>query len=456
MNKSFSPEAWIYSAKVLYGENDRRVHGDPENLIHNQLRDAIEKIIPNYSNCKVVNISFASDYEVMSDDKMQFNLATLLDELCAQYPIIIVACVGNYDEDLTNYPDYLLDSSNKVKIANPSSSALALSIGSVYRTTTMDNELDLPSPFTRIGPGFRGMIKPDLVEYGGKTHNEGVITLNPDWVTEGRLFRNMPGTSFSTPRVANHLVKILNHYPTFSPNLVTALLLSSATIPNEKPGVLAKIKPCDSDEKHMKVYNIYGYGKPNIEKALYSSSNRVIFYKDDVIKLNFVRLFPLTLPTEFVTEAGNRAISISLSFNPPVNKNRASYLGVVMEVHLFKNASTQEIKNAYGEIKIDNTPELPDAEPLVPKKIKNLEIKLKPGANIRKRGVHQKGIVNFIRKPQIDIENPLTLVVICRSRGWVKEDYEQPYGIVVTIEHSKEIDLYNELRNKNVQRARIR
>jgi hypothetical protein len=456
-DRNFLPEAWIYSAKVLYKDSNGNACGDPERLLHNQLRDAIEKIIKNNPNCKVINISFANIHERMTDGQMQFNLAALLDELCEEYAIIVVVSVGNYHEGETNYPNYLTSSSNKAKIANPSTSALAISVGSIYRKQVGNGDsLDLPSPFTRLGPGFKRMIKPEIVEYGGANKSEGIVTINPDWVNEGKLFRTLSGTSLSTPRVSNHLVKILNRYPSYSPNLVKALLLSSTTIPDERPGALDNVKMSDNENKVMKVYNVYGYGKPDIENALYSSNNRVLLIKDDIIKINHIRLFSLTLPEDFVNEAGNRRISISLSFNPPVNKNRASYLGVVMEVHLFKNASTDEIKSAYGQLKINNLTESSESEPLVPRKIKNLEINLRPGSNIRKRGVHQKGIVSYVKKPRISADKPLTLAVICRNRGWVDKDYEQSYGVVVKIEHSKEIDLYNELRIKNLQRARIR
>ena len=458
LNRNFFAEAWIYSAKVLYKGNGGIAYGDPEKLLHHQLRDAIETILKKHKKCKVINISFANIEDRMFEGQSQFNLAALLDELCEQFQIIIVVSVGNYEKgNSEDYPNYLLDSSDKVKIADPSCSALAFSVGSIYKRKvgTSGDYVDMPSPFTRTGPGYRGMIKPEFVEYGGGPQG-GIVTINPDWIKEGNLFRIKPGTSLSAPRVANHAVKIFNRYPSFSANLIQALLLSSASIPMEKPGDLATMTVRDNEETQMKIYSIYGYGKPNLESALYSNNNRVLLVKDDVVKVNHIRLYTLHLPDNFVNEMGNRAISINLAFNPPVNKNRSSYLGVVFELHLFKNISAEQVKQAYGDLPITESPSDSDSEELVPQKIKKYEIKLRPGPNIRKRGVHQKGTVTYSKKPMIDASNPLILAVVCRDRGWIERDYEQGYGIVVSVEHSKEVDLYTQMRQRNVQRARIR
>ncbi len=329
---------------------------------------------------------------------------------------------------------------------------LWLSVGSIFRRNVPNGDqfLDLPSPFTRLGPGYRGMIKPDLVDYGGGFDGEGVTTLNPDWIAEGNLFRIRPGTSLSAPRVCNHIAKIFNKNPSFSANLAEALLLASAEIPSELPKEFGERPLMDKEEIQMKIYNIYGFGKPELAEALFSTDNRVLLIREDVIKVNQVRLFSIFLPEEFITETGKRSISVTVVYNPPVNKNRASYLGVALDIHLFKNTTADIVRQSYG--KTVGT----GGEDIVPPNIRKFELHLRPGTNIRKKGVHQKATIEFSKRPQFDHSKPLILAVICRDKGWIDKAHEQNYGVVVTIQHSKEIDLYSELRLRNVARARIR
>ncbi len=173
--------------------------------------------------------------------------------------IVFVISTGNYlDFNLNAYPDYFKDgATDNVKIIEPASSALALTVGSIAPPygPNMRSQSDIlsspaktfyPSPFTRVGPGYKGMVKPELVEIGGNvitgrhqpTNNIGgkIISLNKDFIREGRLFNADFGTSFSAPKVSNCIARLWNKYPDYSTNLIKAIVLSSASIPTERPG----------------------------------------------------------------------------------------------------------------------------------------------------------------------------------------------------------------------------
>jgi hypothetical protein len=155
------------------------------------------------------------------------------------------------------------------------------------------------------------------------------------------------------------------------------------------------------------------------------------------------------LPDEFMEMIGDRIISVTLVFDPPTNRNRIDYFGVTMETHLIKNTAIEDVVNAYRSIsKGENESEK------VPSEIRNKEIKLFPGVNLRKKSVHQKSIRRFRRKPRINGGDPLVLVVICQNR-WTTGDYEQSYAVIVSIEHSRRIDLYNKIRLRNKEKVTI-
>jgi len=79
-----------------------------------------------------------------------------------------------------------------------------------------------PSPFTRIGPGINGAVKPDLVDLGGTLvydpvvarlrkgedlPSAGLVTLHHRFLD--RLFTAGSGTSYSAPMVAHKASQLL-------------------------------------------------------------------------------------------------------------------------------------------------------------------------------------------------------------------------------------------------------
>ena len=69
-SKSFTPNNWIFSAKVMFAKKDfdgNPIHAmyDPEKLIEHQFQEAVESFLSNPSyHIKVVNISLGNSSEV--------------------------------------------------------------------------------------------------------------------------------------------------------------------------------------------------------------------------------------------------------------------------------------------------------------------------------------------------------------------------------------------------------
>lgn len=459
-NQVFKPELWIFSAKVMFKDENGFSTYDEEELLEHQLNKAVRYFIDNYPNCKIINLSMGNSAKRMYNNKRQFNLASLVDELSKELNVIFVISSGNIDEyDFNfseNYPEYLLnDSTDMFKIVDPATSALALTVGALSKYNTsriFDVFAEYPSQITRVGPGYRGMIKPEFVENGGGGFDEklNVITINPNWIQEGRLFTVVKGTSFSAPKISHYIAKLINKYPDRSLNLIKALLISSASIPSEKPAPLSEMSISAGGDNAKNLLNIYGYGKPDLNNAFYSESNRVLLLRENTIKLDNIHIYPVYLPEEFIERKGSRSISVTLVFDPPVNKNRVEYLGATFETHLFRNIDIKDVLKLYKSVE-KNT----EDEEIVPEKIRKNEIKLHPGVNLRKKGVHHKGIVEYKKQPKIDINQPLVLVVICQDKWIQDEEYNQDYAVIVKIEHSDRIDLYNQIRLRNEERILI-
>ena len=478
--RTFKPEIWILSAKVMYKNDMGEAEYNPEELLEHQLERAIRYFVKKYPNCKIINLSLGDTYKKMFGNKRQFSLATLIDELARELDVIFVISTGNlflytFERNyyLDNYPSYLIEEREDVKIIDPAPAAYAITVGAVSPDVTGAYEQtkivlspvkkDYPSPFTRVGPGYKKMIKPELIEEGGSlifrssisdssNDLEGkLIVLNPQWIEEGRLFTIDYGTSFSAPKVSYFLAKLFNQFPKKSPNLIKALLLSSAEIPSDRPELLQEIDFSSSDTQLMDLLKIYGYGKPNLKIASMSNNNDVLLVAENVIKPDDIHLYYFYLPENFITTQGKREISVTLTYNPPVNRNRIDYLGIGMEFHLFRNSEIDEVikeyKNIIGEY---------FEEDVVPEELKLKEIVLKPGVRTRSRGLHQKGIKIYTRKPQIETNKPLVLAVISKNK-WVNNDeYLQDYAIVVRIKHSARIDIYNRVKERIEIKERVR
>ena len=461
-NGVFKPQLWIFSAKVMFrDENGYATYGETI-LLEHQIDKAVRSIVVSYPNCKIINLSLGNTRERMSvGQRQQYNIASLIDDLIKELNVIFVISTGNFDDrDVNdNYPDYLLDeTSDRVKITDIASSALAITVGATYNQNLTNTILGVdtigyfPSPLTRVGLGYKGMIKPEFVENGGGGFDDtnDVITLNPSSDNRTRLFTLSCGTSLSTPKVAYDIGMLINSHPDWSNNLIKALLLSSSEIPNERPTNL-NMNIYDSETSASNILKIYGYGIPDVDKALFSEGNRVVLIHQNAIKLNHIHLYSIYLPDNLFSEKGIKKISVTLVYNPPTSKKRNDYLGVTFETHLFKNKTPEELSQGYSRIQ----PEHAD-ENIVPPNLKNSEIHLHPGTKLRKKGVHQKGMVEYKSKPNINIDYPLVLAVICQDR-WVKDDsYLQDYSVIVTIEHSANIDIYNQIRLRNRVEVRER
>ncbi|MEW6491714.1 MAG: S8 family peptidase [Cyanobacteriota bacterium] len=501
--RSFDPTAWLFSARVT----DENNQYDEDLLLETQLREAILAFIEQYPNCKIINISLGNAEQIYGDGLKQFRLAARIDEIAYEYQhknIVFVISAGNafyeeaksHEQLLTDYPKYLLNKS--ARIIDPATSAISLTVGSLsfgrgssadssdVRRQAIANLPGYPSPFTRTGFGVDGMIKPDVVDFGGDLalnldyredlglprprvlpDNEAgvsVLTLAKDYF--GSLFQMCSGTSFAAPPIANLAAQLFTKYPDASSNLIRVLIANSATLPREIPLEFQCQKKQSKGQKTKQINKqlaIYGYGQPNLQRAMYSAENYVILQEDNIsIPVGSFHIYEIPpLPSEFFQTPGTRILSIALAFDPPTRPTRGdSYLGVTMEFNLFKKIARESIVNAYVAASKTASPEQfteISMKNLKKKHSSGIVVELSPGANLRKKGTLQRGQVEIIKSKGYE-NNSMYLVVSC-NRKWAKPDEVdmQRYALVACISHSDpKVDLYNRLKLQVTQRERER
>ncbi|MBD2482067.1 S8 family peptidase [Planktothrix sp. FACHB-1365] len=499
--RSFDPTAWLFSARVTNENNEY----DEDLLVETQLDQAIRAFVEQYPNCKVINISLGNANQIYRDGLKQFRLAAKIDEIAYQYQhknIVFVISAGNAfyeeaesDEQLkTDYPNYLLKTS--ARIIDPATSAIALTVGSLslgrgsitepsdVRRQAIAKLSGYPSPFTRTGFGVDGMIKPDVVDFGGDlvldlSYREGlglpktkilpdnvagvsVVTLSKDF--NSSLFQICSGTSFAAPRVANIAAQLFTKYPDASSNFIRALIVNCAVLPKEIPTQFQCQGKKSKSEHIKKRLAIYGYGQPDLQRAMYSAKNYVVLSEDNIsIKVGYFHIYEIPqLPPEFFEVKGTRILSITLAFDPPTRPTRGdSYLGVKMEFDVFKGIDHAIIRNAYEATSKTSSPEESTdntKEKLKKKYGAGIEVKMSPSSTIRKKGTVQRGQVEIFPQSKKYDKGNMTLVVTC-NRKWANPDeiVMQRYALVASISHSNpQVDLYNPIQVQIAQRNRER
>ncbi len=249
----------------------------PEELVEN-IREAVE----SNPDIKIWNMSLGTMMEAELDRFSEFGMA--LDNIQDENNVLIVKSAGNCVRFAQGLP--------KSRISQSADSIRSLVIGSIAQAKDINDlaDINMPSPFTRVGPGPASIVKPDLVFYGGnaglingKTRYTGVKSFGINGSVQ-----QYPGTSFSTPgvsRIAGELSFLLKEE--FDPLLIRALLIHYAKYPD---GI--KMKMSDKISQ-------MGFGIPvGAEEILYNSPDEItLILRDTLEKGSFIEIFDFPYPT---------------------------------------------------------------------------------------------------------------------------------------------------------------
>jgi subtilisin family serine protease len=453
--KNFDAQFRIASARVV----DDAGQFPKETSVPDLMEQAITKLHADYG-CRIFNISLGNAKRVYKGGKPD-PWAAALDALARDLDVLIIVSSGNRD-DLTNsyndgiiaaYPQYLLTGASR--IIDPATAAIAISVGAIAHSNGLeeaDDELagvrpicgaDEPSPFTRTGPGVRGMIKPDLVDFGGNAVWDGptgaLVNGNQKeaagiWTMHhkpiDRLFRARSGTSFAAPNMAYKAALLLSHFPAASANLLRSLLARSANIPK---AISRRMRGLNDKSALM----VCGHGVTNADHAATSDDGRVVLFAEDELLLDHFAVFEVPIPSEFQTTKGTREIKVALAFDPPVRHTRADYFGVTMGWRLLRGTSEADVFDRYRKWTKEEgkPPEFPN----------RLVCPADVGSDLRECGTLQVG--TYQAKRDISRYGDKYYVAVWCSRRWAPNNIEkQHYALSVQLRHENVTTLYQILR----------
>ncbi|WP_164924704.1 S8 family peptidase [Sinorhizobium fredii] len=446
----------ICAAKVTNdtgGFDDRR-------LVPSQMREAITRLNEEFG-CRIFVISLGDKKRVFDGGKVGTWAATL-DELARERNVVIIVSAGNrgpragsrVEQGVTEYPDYLLEANNR--LLEPAGAMNVITVGSIAQGDGLDADMagdvrvrpitraNEPSPFSRVGPGLGGGTKPDLVDVGGTLifdpvvarlrggedrPSAGVLTLNHNYLN--RLFTAGSGTSYSAPRVGFSAGQILARFPGASANLVRALLINSAEVPQQAS---ERLQILGSEA----VRSVCGHGLIDLERAGFSDDARVTLYTEDELPLDHFAVYRIPIPEVFQEGNTERTIRVTLAYDPPVRHTRNDYAGVGMSFRLVRGCEPNFIFEHYRK--------RAEVEGPFPEMENRFNCKLEPGPKVREKSSVQRASITFKRGIE-QYGDSYYLVVRCES-GWATHVDRQPFAVVVELLQKAEVRLYERLRQR--------
>ena len=375
-NGQFIPDLRLFSGRVF----DEGNSNDPL-LMENQVEKAVRYFVDEYEG-RIFNLSYG-DLNKPYEGRHVAGLAVTLDSLSREYGVLFVVPTGNYDGEKdepddwhAEYPLYLTGESSA--LLDPAPALNVLTVGSIARydqNPRWPNDPayvpvarpDQPSPFTRCGPSVNGSLKPDLVDYGGNllidsrpenrpmTGQQGVGELSLSYnFAAGQLFKEVSGTSFAAPRVANAAARILAEWPSASANLCRAMLVAHASTPRACQELFT------GDREALDA--VTGYGLIDRSGLYRSLDERVTLLAEEKLENQQHHFYELPIPPEFWLGGQRlRELTVALAYCPAVRTTRMDYRAAKISFKLVQADSLDEVTDwfnaAVDDEDLDRIPE---------------------------------------------------------------------------------------------------
>lgn len=348
---------WVQNARVL-NEHNRM----PEELFPpTATRAAVEHFHLGNRHTRVFNQSVNS--EGYCRTRYMSAWAAEIDSLSNQYDILIVQSAGNLPtssnapfigtkEHLVagrEYPKYLCEDS--CRVANPAQSLQALTVGSIAYGAfdaggwnSFAGQRGHPSAFSRSGFGIWGVIKPEVVEYGG----DAVYTANvpPDVAIGSRvpgvcpelvrstMFPPSPayssddaGTSYAAPKVSRVAAAVQQVLPDEPALLYRGLIVQSAQWPEWAENILTELRSPEIRrdparrqsllDQASDIVRWIGFGTPDETRASTNSDHRttLITAGTTAIRARECHIYQIPIPAELRGAADEHDVRIDVTLS---------------------------------------------------------------------------------------------------------------------------------------------
>lgn len=464
-NNSFAPNFWICSGRILDGNGETDA-----GFVENQIIDAVRYFLAEYQ-CRVFNLSIGDLNKPYLGGHIR-SLSQTLDVLSRELDVLFVVSTGNVPKEQLDglswknqYPAYL--NHEDWAIIDPAPALNVLTVGSLarydqnlrmLRYVTDPGEVPIarhsqPSPFTRRGPSVGSAIKPELVAYGGNwalnirgnhisSQHLGVVTTNRTFTADG-LFKQACGTSFATPYITYLAAQILCENPTASQNLLRALLVGNARLPEGSEELFPE---------KVVLRNIVGYGAVDHAALSRSVTNDVTMIAEGTLADKRHHFYEIPIPEDYVSAGKrDRELTVALAYTAPVRSTRVAYKATRVEFRVVAAPDIDHVATMFNR-----ATSAEDYEKI--SEIGNASL----GPTMRSKGTVQADTWIFKQfNSKSKMRNDRIFVVVTRNDfGWGASITEtsEPYAMTVCLRDRSNLQarLYAQIQARLQMRVRIR
>lgn len=447
---------------------------------------------------KIINFSIGDVYR-----PFHFNISTwakLFDWLAYKYGLLFIVSAGNCSDDLQldvpasefetlssgerqelvlkalmrdNYRRKILSPGEAINVLTVGSAHTDMSPGNQYPQNRLDliEDQDLLDVVSRIGFGYSGAIKPDILMPGGRKLFRKSLN-QPDqektWLKiEGFPISEFPpgnkvaipgkgrslndwgytcGTSNATAlasRLGGQIIEILEKInqessmgqeipETHFAVLTKALIVHGAGWGNAQTifdSILRQRNDVSPNNRKKNMTPYLGYGRVNGEKVLYCTDQCVTLLGYGEISKDNAHEFRFPLPASLAGQLVQKKLIITLAWFSPVNFNTNRYRKVLL---YFDNLQTSQ---------------------------KELDLKREEyDFDISRRGTVQHDCLIGSKADAYIEEAELIVKVNCKQdASGLSKNEKIKYGLAVTLELEENVGIaiYEEIRSRIQQRVRI-
>ncbi len=404
-NNVITPRARIIDCNILDGGVSTQ----------NLVQRIQEAVIEFADITKIFNLS-ANSEETIEGDTMSI-ISYELDVLQMRRGVQFVVSAGNHSLWRTQQTlEDILDDDDS-RIAAPADSLYSVTVSAIIGETHEHSlsEKNYIAPYSRKGPGFKGLIKPDMCAYAGTLTEFGEAPPDPFslCLTHDGMLAPNAGTSFSAPIVSGDLAEISNIIPNNDTLLAKALLFHNAV----------PLWDTDSmtEQEISFIHSLYGRGLSNIEESKFSSPSKVTFTRTGVLNRKTKERVLIYMPPILAAQTGRNVarVTVTCISAPPVDVSKGTeYLGAYIRASLKKTSDDG----------VDLLNVIPDF----------------------KEGRENWDICQYISKPFSKFYAGDWQVWLELFGRWDEKEIDVRYALVVTIEDvSKTLDIYSQIEQTN-------
>ncbi len=315
-------------------------------------------------------------------------------------------------------------------------------------------------------------LKPDVVLEGGNWWHSGVFPpmkhadlelLTTHHTYPQRAFCTAGQTSAATALVSGQLAKLWNAYPNLWPETIRALYVASARWTNQ---MLSHLPATPLKGSYEKLFRRYGYGVPDLQRAMKSASNSLTLIVQDKIVpyvksnkegaknivYNELKLFELPWPQAALSQLGNTQVTLRVSLSTFIEPNPAEasrggkYLYASHNLRFKLNRANEDSAQFMSRISAETTQE-------------ESEQPIDDSPDGWRFGVKKRDVGSLHIDELTCLASDLArrnIIAVHPIAGWWKsenvsgvEPREVRFAMVVEINaESVETDIYTEVRNK--------